>query len=75
MPKHAILIDPLMEAVLAKLEDATGQRGPAKRPGRHEIEALAHELWIQRGCPEGSPDEDWFQSERELNQKFGNSER
>ena len=27
--------------------------------GKHEIAALAHELWKARGCPEGSPEVDW----------------
>jgi hypothetical protein len=26
----------------------------------------AYELWEQRGCPEGSPDEDWYMAEREI---------
>lgn len=25
-----------------------------------DIAALAHQLWLQRGSPEGSPEEDWF---------------
>jgi hypothetical protein len=32
----------------------------------NEIAALAHQLWIERGCPEGSPEEDWFQAEQKL---------
>ena len=28
--------------------------------GHDEIARLAHELWHARGCPLGSPDEDWF---------------
>ena len=42
-----------------------------------EIEAIklrAYELWIQRGCPDGSADEDWHQAERELRARHG-SER
>ena len=31
-----------------------------------EISALAYELWIQRGCPLGSPEVDWFRAEEEL---------
>lgn len=31
--------------------------------GRQEIARLAYELWIARGCPQGSPDEDWFRAE------------
>lgn len=27
--------------------------------GHKEIAALAHELWQNRGCPIGSPEEDW----------------
>jgi hypothetical protein len=28
--------------------------------GHEETATLAHTLWQGRGCPEGSPDEDWF---------------
>jgi hypothetical protein len=31
-------------------------------PGYDETATLAHTLWQARGCPEGSPDEDWFQA-------------
>ncbi len=31
-----------------------------------EISALAYELWIQRGCPLGSPEVDWLRAEEEL---------
>jgi hypothetical protein len=34
--------------------------------GHEETEALAHALWQARGCPEGSPDEDWFQAAQDL---------
>jgi hypothetical protein len=34
--------------------------------GHDEIAALAHELWQARGCPAGSPDEDWFRAVKEL---------
>jgi hypothetical protein len=34
---------------------------------RHDdIAALAHELWQNRGCPDGSPQEDWFNAAKEL---------
>jgi hypothetical protein len=35
-------------------------------PGFHEITQLAHQLWIERGCPEGSPEVDWFRAEQQL---------
>jgi len=31
-----------------------------------EIEKVAYELWQQRGCPIGSPEEDWFRAEEML---------
>ena len=31
-----------------------------------DIALLAYRLWEARGCPEGSPDEDWFGALREL---------
>ena len=34
--------------------------------GRGEIAALAYQLWNDRGCPVGSPDEDWFRAEELL---------
>lgn len=34
--------------------------------GHDEIAALAHELWQARGCPEGSPQEDWFHAAEQL---------
>lgn len=37
--------------------------------GHDEIAALAHELWKSRGCPEGSPDEDWFHAAEQLHHK------
>jgi len=34
--------------------------------GHNDIAALAYELWRSRGCPEGSPGEDWFNAAKEL---------
>jgi len=30
------------------------------------VAALAYSLWVARGCPMGSPDEDWFAAEAQL---------
>ena len=32
----------------------------------NEVAALAYRVWNERGCPLGSPEEDWFRAEREL---------
>lgn len=36
-----------------------------------QIAALAYQFWLDRGCPDGSPDEDWFKAELELPGKPG----
>ena len=33
-----------------------------------EIAQLAYELWERRGCPIGSPQEDWVQAEKTIRQ-------
>ena len=38
-------------------------------PRQEEIAALAYSFWQARGCPEGTPDEDWFNAEKALNAK------
>ena len=37
-----------------------------QQPTHEEIVALAYTLWQQRGCPEGSPEEDWLAAEQQL---------
>jgi hypothetical protein len=34
--------------------------------GHEDIALLAHSLWEARGCPEGSPEEDWFYAVQRL---------
>ena len=33
---------------------------------RERIALLAHSYWEQRGCQGGSPEEDWYRAEREV---------
>jgi len=43
------------------------QLAPAPEPAGHEqIAMLAYQLWHDRGCPEGSPEVDWFEAENQL---------
>jgi hypothetical protein len=37
--------------------------------GHDETAALAHELWQARGCPEGSPEEDWSHAVEQLRRR------
>jgi hypothetical protein len=34
--------------------------------GHADIVELAHKNWVARGCPKGSPEEDWFRAVEEL---------
>jgi hypothetical protein len=34
-----------------------------------QIAALAHSYWQARGCPEGSPHEDWYRAENDVRQR------
>jgi hypothetical protein len=46
-------------------QDAVNEHGIAIF-GHGEIAELAHSLWQARGCPQGSPEEDWFHAAHEL---------
>ena len=35
-------------------------------PEREDIARLAYQLWQERGCPVGSPEEDWYRAEEQL---------
>lgn len=55
----------------AYLHTQNEHQGAAKEPGSHaakdqDIAALAYRLWQGRGCPEGSPEEDWFRATAQL---------
>jgi Protein of unknown function (DUF2934) len=44
---------------------ATETRSPEAQM-REQITALAYDLWQHRGCPEGTPETDWFRAKQEL---------
>ena len=50
--------------------DAVNEHGVALF-GHEDIATLAHRLWQDRGCPDGSPDEDWFHAAHELRARAG----
>ena len=35
-------------------------------PDENDVADRAYQRWVERGCPQGSADEDWFEAEREL---------
>jgi Protein of unknown function (DUF2934) len=46
-------------------QEAVGKQG-ATSIAHEEIAALAYKLWHERGCPAGSPDEDWHRAAKQL---------
>ena len=65
----AIAIAPVLEPTaapgIASYPDLTSLLAALE----HErIAALAYFFWQERGCPDGSPDEDWLCAERHIRQ-------
>ncbi len=59
MASRALKIDPKKTAVRE-------HEAVTKTTTEQSIAALAYQLWMERGCPIGSPEVDWFQAETEL---------
>ncbi len=57
-------------AAAAMALDPAGEQGTAESAIAHdEIALLAYSYWEARGCPYGSPEEDWFRAEQDLQRK------
>ena len=61
----------VVEKPIDKASASVAAEIPAFDPARHheEIARLAYALWQERGCPHGSPDEDWRHAEEEVRRK------
>jgi DUF2934 family protein len=44
---------------------------PNAGPDPEQIAQLAYSYWQARGCPWGSPEEDWIRAEAELGNRLG----
>ena len=52
---------------MKRIEETSKPQQPATRTITHsDIAALAYQLWQDRGCPDGSPEEDWYKAEEQL---------
>jgi hypothetical protein len=51
-----------------------GARMEHQEVDQSRIEQVAYEFWVQRGCPMGSPEEDWFRAEQQLRAEASNPE-
>jgi hypothetical protein len=60
-----------METEIAPQQPRIAEASENARPDlNHErVSAVAHRLWGLRGSPQGSPQEDWFEAERQLSQE------
>jgi hypothetical protein len=57
----------VFETVTASAVEAASDEAAIQGAVDHDaIAALAYEYWLQRGCPIGSPEEDWFRAEKEI---------
>jgi hypothetical protein len=54
----------IKEAVTPAPEERT--ESASEQAEQDEIARLAHKFWVERGCPIGSPEEDWLRAEAEL---------
>jgi hypothetical protein len=66
MAKQQIRFVP--KAPSASTENYATRPVVAEEPDSTSIAALAYQLWQARGCPEGSPEIDWFLAEQKLSQ-------
>jgi hypothetical protein len=59
-----------MQTQTGEKQSRNGGAENGKAGLNHERTAVAaHELWRRRGSPEGSPDADWFEAERQLEEE------
>lgn len=56
---------PKRETLYETARAGTSARGGASAT-HEQIAALAYDFWQRRGCPVGSPEEDWRRAEQEL---------
>jgi hypothetical protein len=50
----------------AEIQESAARVSNTEPRSEDVISKRAYELWLERGCPEGSPEEDWYRAEREL---------
>jgi hypothetical protein len=50
----------------ANRNEERATNGPVPQSDHEQVATLAYRLWHERGCPQGSPDVDWFQAQQLL---------
>jgi hypothetical protein len=54
-------------------QDVTSSQEPILRLDEEDGAEVAYRRWLDRGCPQGSPEEDWFEAERQIRAQIGQS--
>ena len=73
IPKRADAPAPEGTVLPAAPDNPTGLTEPAPLDNE-KVAAIAYHLWLERGCPEGSPDEDWYRAEEEVRRSAASGE-
>jgi hypothetical protein len=55
-----------MNRIKSEIRPAIDSEVSMSKPSDREIALLAYQLWEERGCPIGLPDNDWLLAERQL---------
>jgi hypothetical protein len=66
LSKRAIAADSAGTVPDQAVPSQTGVSRGAAQFSRESIERLAYQYWLNRGCPSGSAEEDWYHAERAL---------
>jgi len=64
--RKAIAEDMARAAAELAVPEHAGSEAAAPEFSRESVEKLAYQLWLKRGCPAGSAEEDWYEAERSL---------
>jgi hypothetical protein len=60
---------PATNGVEPATSPSPGQTQATPTPSHEEIELRAYQIWVDRGRPEGTDREDWFEAERQLTRR------
>jgi hypothetical protein len=66
--KDSVMASPTRKVPTSLTKSPAESARPKNTPElqTQSIAALAYQLWQGRGCPDGSPEEDWFRAEKEM---------
>jgi hypothetical protein len=69
MASRALKIDPKKSGMSHPTD--TTERNASEPVSENAVAALAYQIWLKRGCPIGSDQEDWFRAEEDLKKLAG----